>query len=127
MAKKERKLLGEKLDFESRLTLAQLTRHPGWPILVKMMGEACRNANEEVIKLDPTLPRYPEILVGLQTSARAMNQFSADILDSMKVHYDSATREANAQQNGTPDPLDGLRFKGFKMPSPNTPPEGDKK
>lgn len=95
----ERKLLGDGLTFEERLSLAQLVNQPGWRILVKMMAEACRHATEEVIKLKPTQERYSEVLTGLQTTAHAMNRFSADVLDSVKVQQRSAVQEAQQREN----------------------------
>jgi len=82
----ERKVLGETLNFEERLALAQLVNYPGWKILVRLMAESCRRATEEVIRLNPAVERYPEQLTGLQTTARAMNKFSAEVLDSVKLH-----------------------------------------
>lgn len=117
----ERKLLGEKLTFEERLSLAQLTNQPGWKILVRIMAEACREATEEVIRLNPTTERYPEVLTGLQTTARAMNKFSSDVLDSVKVQQRRAIEEARARENPTAVPETPKRF---QMPMPKSPTEG---
>jgi hypothetical protein len=109
----ERKLLGQNLNHEDKISLAQLTTQPGWKILVKMMAEACRNATEDVIKLDPTTERYPERVVGLQTTARAMNKFSTEVLDSVKLHQRRALQDAVAIE--TPE-VNTNRFTGFKAP-----------
>jgi hypothetical protein len=100
MADEGRKLLGEGLTFEERISLAQLVQQPGWKILVKLMAESCRRATEEVIKLDPGTERYDQRLTGLQTTARAMNKFTAEVLDSVKLHQRTAVVEA--QQRETP-------------------------
>ena|SRR5690349_2751193 len=123
----ERKLLGAGLAFEERIALAQLTLQPGWMTLVRLMAEACRDATELVVKLDPTVERYQEKLAGLQTTARAMNKFSAEVLDSVKVHKDRAVLEAQEKEN--PDAAIEkvtTRFQGFKPPRPksNKPSEG---
>jgi TRAP-type mannitol/chloroaromatic compound transport system substrate-binding protein len=97
----ERKLLGEGLTFEEKLALAQLVNQAGWKILVKLMAEACRHATEEVIKLKPTQERYSEVLTGLQTTAHAMNKFSADVLDSVKLQQRSAVLEAQQRESPT--------------------------
>jgi len=123
----ERKLLGAGLAFDERIVLAQLTLQPGWIILVRLMAEACREATEAVVKLDLTAERYQERLAGLQTTARAMNKFSAEVLDSVKVHKDQAVRAAQEKEN--PDAVvekSTTRFKGFKPPQPKTPSEGQK-
>lgn len=98
----DRKVLGETLTFEERLSLAQLVNQPGWKILVRLMAESCRRATEEVIKLNPGVERYPEQLAGLQTTARSMNKFSTEVLDSVKLHQRVAVKEAQERENPTP-------------------------
>lgn len=129
----ERKLLGENLTFEEQVALAQLTGQPGWAILVRLMAEACRNATEAVIKLDPITARYNEVLAGLQTTARAMNKFSTEVLDSVKVHNRRAMEESERKSNPAKVVEKGTRFEasgGFKPPTPklvkqSSPPEGE--
>jgi hypothetical protein len=113
----ERRLLGAELSYEERISLAQLTTQPGWKILVRLMAESCRRATEEVIKLNPSVERYPEQLTGLQTKARAMNIFSAEVLDSVKVHQRTAVKEAQERENPTlsPEPVNR-----FRMPMPES-------
>lgn len=120
----ERKLLGENLTQEERIVLAQLTHQPGWRVLVKMMAEACRDATELVIKLEPGSERYQERLTGLQSTARAMNKFSAELLDSVKVHQRNVVRQVN---EGEKPAERSTRFKGFVPPTPvkQSPPEGE--
>jgi hypothetical protein len=113
MADEGRKVLGEGLTFEERMSLAQLVQQPGWKILVKLMADACRRATEEVIKLDPGGERYDQKLAGLQTMARAMNKFTADVLDSVKLHQRTAVQEAQQRENPTLVP-DGVNR--FRMP-----------
>jgi TRAP-type mannitol/chloroaromatic compound transport system substrate-binding protein len=125
-----RTFLGEGMSYEDRILLAQLTQLPGWKILVRLMAEACRLATEDVIKLDPATDRYPEKVAALQTNARAMNKFSGEILDSVKVHQRSAVAEAQAREkSGTADAAVAGHFTGFKMPQPKPQqsPEAEKK
>jgi hypothetical protein len=116
----KRKVFGENLILEEQVALAQLTTAPGWKILVKLMAEACREATEKVIKLDPTTERYPEVLAGLQTTARAMNKFSADVLDSVRVHQRKAVMAVQQQENPqlVPEPP-----KRFQLPIVKSPTE----
>jgi hypothetical protein len=124
MADEGRKLLGENLTFEERISLAQLVNQPGWKILVRLMAESCRHATEEVIKLDPGAERYDQRLQGLQAMARAMNKFTAEVLDSVKVHQRSAVKEAQQRENPTLVPEPPNRF---RMPMPEqSPVEGQK-
>jgi hypothetical protein len=121
----ERKLLGQNLNHEERILLAQLTTQPGWKVLVKLMAEACRAATEDVIKLDPSSPRYAEVVVAMQMNARAMNKFSAEVLDSVKLHQRRALQEANRIENPVvEDSKPNNRFTGFKMPEVPQSPNG---
>lgn len=121
----DRKLLGEALPFDERIQLAQLTLQPGWMVLVRLMAEACREATEAVVRLDPTAERYQERLAGLQTTARAMNKFSAEVLDSVKVHKDRAVSEAQKNENPEKEEKSTTRFQGFRPPkAKNKPTEG---
>jgi len=115
----DRKLLGEKLTFEERISLAQLVNQPGWAILVRIMAEACREATEAVIKLKPTAERYPEQLTGLQTTAHAMNKFSRAVLDSVKLHQRTAVLEAQQRENPQPV-LEGVKNR-FRLPIDKSP------
>lgn len=114
----ERKVLGESLDFEEKLALAQLVNQPGWKVLVRLMAESCRRATEEVIKLNPSVERYSEQLMGLQTTARAMNKFSAEVLDSVKLRQRQAVDEAQKRENPALVPELSNRF---QMPMPKSP------
>jgi hypothetical protein len=123
MSEEGRKIVGANLDYEERIALAQLVHQPGWRILVRLMAEACRNATEEVIRLKPTTPRYSEVLTGLQTTAHAMNKFSAEVLDSVKVHEQKAMRDLKERENPqlAHEPVN--RFQ-MPMPMPKSPAEG---
>lgn len=122
----ERKILGVSLSIEERIHLAQLATQPGWPILVKILAEACRASTEEVIKLDPQTDRYSERIAALQMTARAINKFSADVLDSVRVHQQTALQEVQKSDPVNVAPESDLRFTGFKMPRPQSPTEGEK-
>lgn len=121
----ERKLLGQNLNHEERILLAQLTTQPGWRVLVKLMAEACRAATEEVIKLDPTAERYSEKVQGLQIAARSMNKFSAEVLDSVKLHQRRAIQDANSSQNPAAEERKTIRFSGFRPPTVPQSPQGE--
>jgi hypothetical protein len=114
MAKRE--LLGANLPMNERIQLAQLAIQPGWTVLVKLMAEACRNATEEVIRLDPTKSeRYTETVSALQMTARAINKFSGEVLDSVKMHQQIALNEIKESQEL--EEKTNTRFKGFQMPA----------
>lgn len=114
----ENRLLGEDLTYEDRLALAQLVHQPGWKILVRLMAQACRKAIEEVIRLDPCTERHDQKLTALQATARAMNKFSADVLDSVKAHQRQAVQEAQQRENPTVEVQQPGRFRFPAVESP---------
>lgn len=119
--KEGRVVLGEKLTHEEGIALAQLVNQPGWMILVRLIAEACRRATEEVIKLDPGVERYEQKLVGLQTTSRAMNKFSTQVLDSVKLHQRKAVQEASNREK--PKSEQAPVAPRFRMPLPELSPE----
>jgi hypothetical protein len=114
-----RVILSENLTFEEGIALAQLVNQPGWKILVRLIAERCRRATEAVIKLDPSMERYEQTLVGLQTTSRAMNKFAADVLDSVKLHQRKAVQEA--QRKEKPAEEKPKTMPRFRMPMPESP------
>src|SRR6266480_21347 len=113
----ERKFLGEKLDFEKRIALAQLTVQPGWLVLLEMIGEACRQSTEECIKISPSAPNYEKIVPNLQLVAHTMSKFAKQIIDSCKAIHQRASTESKAQAGIQEEPAGpGNRFKGFRPP-----------
>lgn len=82
-------LCGNELSLDERSYLARLSLDPGYAILKRLMADACRQATEDVIKLDPTVDEYAEKLKSLQQIARAMNQFSANLIKSIDAYANS--------------------------------------
>jgi len=78
--------LGGNLKPQEREALASMTYMPGFHILVKLMEEACSMAVADVIKVSPKDPKYDEMLKALQLEARAMSEFSDNLLKSMGWH-----------------------------------------
>src|SRR6267378_1942225 len=110
----ERILLGDKLDFEERVALAQLTMQPGWSVLLRLIGEACRQSTEECIKISPTNEKYKEIVPNLQLVAHTMSKFAKQIVDSCKAVHQRASTESKAKAGVPEEPAGpGNRFKGF--------------
>jgi hypothetical protein len=68
-----------------------------------------------VIKLDPAKEGYDRTVIALQTTARATNKFSADVLDSVKVHQRTAVKEAQDRESPTlAEPI----VSRFRLPQP---------
>lgn len=77
-------LLGEDLTAEEKLYLNALTNHEGFPVLVKLLNEACKKATEEVIKIDPQDNNYERKLAAAQNTARAKNSFCTDVIKTIR-------------------------------------------
>jgi hypothetical protein len=122
MSEEQKVVLGQDLTLEERIVLAQLVQQPGWKVLVRLMAEECKAATEAVIRLDPSGERYDQKLIGLQTTARAMNKFSAEVLKSVKLHEQVAVKALQREEKPDVKPP-----KRFQMVVPKNPPtEGAK-
>ena len=98
----QKEFLGESLTQSERLYLEGLTHHDGFPVLTKLMNEACRIASDDVMKLDPEDDKYASKLAARQQRARNMSEFCGAILKSIQGHIVVATeneRKANAGIN----------------------------
>lgn len=83
-------LLRDELNLAERSALHNMTYHPGFKILQRMIDDACRLATEEVIKLDPGANNYERLLVSVQNKARAINEFASALRKSVDVHCNAA-------------------------------------
>lgn len=92
------KMLGEKMDDLERVALSNMTLHPGWKVLRKMMDEMCDAATAEVIKVSPKLPNYRELLVDLQLVARATNDAFNSLVRSCEAHCQAAGQDRVEQE-----------------------------
>ena len=93
-------LLAGELTEAQRVSLAALSRHPGYAVLESLLMAACRRATEEVIKLDPIEEGYERKLRALQSRARERNEFSSLILRSIEWQ----TGAVSAQEESKSEP-----------------------
>jgi hypothetical protein len=99
----QKEFLGENLTQTERLYLGSLTHHDGWPVLEKMMQEACRIANEDVMKLDPEDKEYIPKLTARQQRARNISEFCGAIIKSIKGNIQVA-EDNERKTNERPNP-----------------------
>lgn len=78
------------LSVEERMYLSNLSIHPGFLVLKKMIQEACQKANEQVISLNPVDPDFDRKLKVLVVTARAMNSFAASLIKSVQAHVEDS-------------------------------------
>jgi hypothetical protein len=88
-------LCRECLSLEERVYLANLSQHPGFAVLKKLMDEACQQATRKAIALDPEDPQYEHKLKARHLEARTMNDFAASVILSIKAHVESMEAEEN--------------------------------
>ena len=98
----QKEFLGESLTQTERLYLGSLTHHDGFPVLEKLMNEACRIATEDVMRLDPENDKYAAQLVARQQRARNISEFCGAILKSIRANIvvaEENERKANERPN----------------------------
>jgi hypothetical protein len=91
-------LMDDLLTVPEKAALMNLTHHPGYAILIKLMSAACVRATEEAIKLDPADDDYDRKLPYLQQRSRIMNEFSVWILKSVKFHAETMASQAGEEE-----------------------------
>ena len=85
------------LSVEEQVVLGALTYQPGFPVLTKLMREACAKATAEVMKVNPEDPKYDELLKSKQLMARAMHEYNDALLKSIELHL-NASKAIEAQK-----------------------------
>lgn len=85
--------LGENLTQTERLFLVSMAHHDGFPVLQKLLDEACRKATEEVMKVDPKVPNYKDILAATQANARAIHEFCEAVRKSFLWNTELGMKE----------------------------------
>jgi len=98
--KKSVPLMMDDLSVGEKVLLANLSLHPGYKVLVKLLDAACTTATQDVIRLDPMVQEYKRKLEYLQQAARTVNKFSSLVLRSVKYHAECAQYETeNSEQD----------------------------
>lgn len=65
------------LTIGEKQLLAEIAMGRGYPILQKVLEEACRKATKEVLEADPS---NEKLVIAKQQMARAAHKFCADVL-----------------------------------------------
>lgn len=95
-------LMNDLTDIEC-VSLTSLVMQPGWKVVERLHGEACKRATEAVIKLDPVEEeRYEQKLAALQSKARERNEFSGLILGSVQYHIDAVAEKQREDTEKAP-------------------------
>jgi hypothetical protein len=98
MAKSRVPILADGLTLPERVMLIGLTRHVGFPVLVKLIVAACENATLDINRADPEAENYERILSARQQKSRAFQEFARDIQDSIEYHKSLASQQTDAEE-----------------------------
>jgi hypothetical protein len=78
--------LGYELSTEEKIYLGNLTNHPGYTVLKKLVDEFCMMRNSRVIKLKRDTPDYIRLLEVYQTEAFLSFEICTTLLKSIEMH-----------------------------------------
>jgi hypothetical protein len=92
-----KKFLADDLTQTERMYLKGLSFHEGFPVLQKLFNEACKQANDDVVRTDPEEKDYEKLLATRQQRARNINEFCEAIRKSFNAHVDIATKEVEKE------------------------------
>ena len=87
------------LTLEERVYLANLSTHPGFAVMIKLMEDACSQATKKTIALDPEDPNYDSKLKVRHLEARIMNDFAASVIASCRTHVEALEAEVEENQD----------------------------
>ena len=91
-------ILQDQLTLPERVMLIGLTRHVGFPVLVKMITAMCEWATLEINKANPEDENYERILSARQQKSRAFQVFARDLQDSIEYHKSTASQQTDAEE-----------------------------
>lgn len=91
-------ILQDQLTLPERVMLIGLTRHIGFPVLVKLIVAACDQATIDINRADPEAENYERILAARQQKSRAFQEFATLLQDSIEYHKTIASQQTTAEQ-----------------------------
>ena len=91
-------ILQDQLTLPERVMLIGLTRHVGFPVLVKMIAAMCEKATLEINKANPEDENYERILSARQQKSRAFQVFARDLQDSIEYHKSIANQQTDDEE-----------------------------
>jgi len=92
------KMLCRELTVAEQLVLASLVQHPGFEILTRMFNDYCVTAAAEPYKINPTDPRYDELLKISVLTGRIANDVVDSLRKSVNTHIASAVERQHQQE-----------------------------
>lgn len=90
--------LRDTLTLPERVMLIGLTRHVGFPVLVKMIVWMCERATIYMNMADPESQNYEKVLAARQQRSRAFQEFARDLQDSIEYHKSIASQQTDVEE-----------------------------
>lgn len=78
-------LVYDELTEQQRLALANLTRHPGFDVIVLIFNKSCERVNGRLVKLNPEDAEYEKKLSRLHLCSRTVNEFCSGVLKTIAL------------------------------------------
>lgn len=91
-------ILQDQLTLPERVMLIGLTRHVGFPVLIKLIVAQCEKATLDINKADPEAENYEKVLSARQQRSRAFQEFARDLQDSIEYHKSKASQQTDAEE-----------------------------
>lgn len=83
---KEKPLLMYELTIGEKIALGQVTRLPGFQVIVKLIEAGCNRATANAINTSPEEENYTQKVVARQTYAYDVNTFTREVRDAINHH-----------------------------------------
>jgi hypothetical protein len=98
MAEQTEKILCPDLSAAEKTMLLQTINTPGWKVVVKITNEACLQATQDIIRLNPESQDYERVNATRAARARTMTEFSNSLMKAVYTHAD-AIKRTNIQED----------------------------
>lgn len=95
---KEKPLLMRELTLGEKIALGQVTRLPGFQVIVKLIEAGCNQATAKAINTSPETPNYNQLVVARQTYAFDVNSFTRKVRDAINYHVQHGIAEDLEEQ-----------------------------
>ncbi len=86
------------LQITDQVTLGNMTLHPGYKILIRMINTACAAANATVVSTNPEADDYDRILRSRQQRARNWSELSIWLFKSIDWHTKSGSSSQSEEE-----------------------------
>jgi hypothetical protein len=98
MAEKDKPLLMREMTLGQKIALGQVTRMPGFQVIVAIIEAGCNRATANAINLSPEEPNYDQLVKARHQYAYDVNHFTRLVRDSINWHSENGIIEEQQEQ-----------------------------